>query len=66
MEAHSAPLAGRELPITTTDPRWPAAEGWVRMQQSVNGMVVHYLYNEVRPSGIRPGPVLPRVRRSRP
>jgi len=43
--------AGRKLPIEMTDPRWPASEGWVKMQQVVdagNGPVnVHYVYNEV-------------------
>lgn len=43
---------GTKLPITMNDPRWPASEGWVKMQQIVNtnavGKVcVHYVYNEV-------------------
>lgn len=33
-----------------TDPRWPASEGWVKMQQIVQtskGTInIHYLYNQ--------------------
>ena len=41
---------GTQLPITMTDPRWPASEGWVKMQQIVStskgNINVHYLYNQ--------------------
>lgn len=44
----SNPLAGRQVPIKMTDPRWPASEGWVKMQQIIgeNKTNVHYLYNK--------------------
>jgi hypothetical protein len=43
----SNPNAGKPLPIKKgmTDPRWPAAEGWVKMSQNVNGVEIHYLKN---------------------
>ena len=41
---------GTQLPITMTDPRWPASEGWVKMQQVVQtskgNINIHYLYNQ--------------------
>jgi filamentous hemagglutinin len=30
-----------------TDSRWPAADGWVKMQQIENGVNVHYVRNTV-------------------
>jgi len=39
------PAAGKQLPIKMTDPRRPAADGWVKMSQNVNGIEVHYVYN---------------------
>jgi hypothetical protein len=24
------------------DSRWPAADGWVKMEQKVNGVTIHY------------------------
>jgi filamentous hemagglutinin len=30
-----------------TDPRWPAQDGWVKMQQNINGIVIHYVYNTI-------------------
>jgi hypothetical protein len=46
MEAvQSDPAAGRVLPITMTDSRWPASEGWVKMAQYVGGVDIHYVYN---------------------
>ena len=44
-EAQSNPGAGRVLPIRMSDPRWLAEEGWMKMQQNVNGIVIHYVYN---------------------
>ncbi|SMD23507.1 hypothetical protein [Kibdelosporangium aridum] len=41
------PKAGEVLPITLKDPRWPAKDGWVKMAQEVNGVRIHYLFNEV-------------------
>lgn len=41
---------GEELIFTMTDPRWPASEGWVKMQQIVStskgDINIHYLYNQ--------------------
>jgi hypothetical protein len=44
--AKSDPSAGNVLPLTMTDPRWPASAGWVKMQQILSGVNIHYLYNE--------------------
>jgi RHS repeat-associated protein len=44
--AQANPAAGFKIPITMTDPRWPAAEGWVKMQQIIDGVNIHYVYNE--------------------
>jgi hypothetical protein len=44
-EAMSNPAAGTRLPITMTDARWPAADGWVKMSQNVNGIEIHYVQN---------------------
>lgn len=44
-QAVSNPAAGRRLPIPMTDPRWPAAEGWVKMSQNVRGVEIHYVMN---------------------
>jgi hypothetical protein len=47
-EAQSNPTAGRVLTrITMSDSRWPAEEGWVKMQQNVRGVTIHYVYNPV-------------------
>jgi len=40
------PTAGKVLTnIVMNDPRWPASDGWVKMEQVVNNVVVHYVYN---------------------
>jgi hypothetical protein len=45
-QAQSNPAAGRVITrITMSDPHWLAEEGWVKMQQNVNGVVIHYVYN---------------------
>jgi RHS repeat-associated protein len=31
--------------IVMSDPRWPAADGWVKMAQNVNGVEIHYVLN---------------------
>ena len=46
-EAVSNPAAGTRLPFEMTDPRWPAADGWVKMAQNVNGVEIHYVENTV-------------------
>lgn len=28
-------------------PRWPASQGWVKMQQVINDVVIHYNLNEL-------------------
>jgi hypothetical protein len=48
--AEADPKAGTELQITMTDPRWPASQGWVKMEQifptSTGRIIVHYVYNQ--------------------
>jgi filamentous hemagglutinin len=44
-QAMGAPLEGRQIPVPMTDPRWPAADGWVKMAQNVNGVEIHYVRN---------------------
>ena len=46
-QAKSNPRAGTRLPLQMGDPRWPASAGWVKMQQIVNGVVVHYVMNVI-------------------
>ena len=52
-QAMASPTAGRELALRMTDPRWPASEGWVKMQQVIQSggregaTNVHYLLNKV-------------------
>jgi len=42
---------GKQLPITMNDPRWPASDGWVKMQQKVStskgNVIVHYVWNSI-------------------
>ncbi len=45
--AQADPAAGRVLPITMTDARWPASDGWVKMAQNISGVEIHYVYNTV-------------------
>lgn len=44
-QAISNPQAGRTLDIPITDSRWPE-EGWVKKAQNINGVEVHYVYNQ--------------------
>jgi hypothetical protein len=50
-QALANPKAGKPLPFKMTDPRWPASEGWVKMQQIIHPggepINVHYLYNTI-------------------
>jgi filamentous hemagglutinin len=46
-EAQSDPAAGTRLPITMTDPRWPAPLGWIKMARNINGTEIHYVYNTI-------------------
>ncbi len=45
-EVRSAP-GGQIIRVTMSDARWPAADGWVKMAQNVNGVEVHYVRNTV-------------------
>ena len=53
-QVRSNPLQGAtQLPITMTDPRWPATQGWVKMQQIINHSdgtrtTIHFVYNAGR------------------
>jgi hypothetical protein len=50
-QAMSNPTAGKVLAVPMTDPRWPASEGWVKMQQMIypggDPINVHYVYNKI-------------------
>ncbi len=52
-QVKSNPLsAAKELPLKLGDDRWPALEGWVKMQSVVKNSdgsqtVIHFLYNKV-------------------
>ncbi|MFT3798381.1 RHS repeat-associated core domain-containing protein [Microbacterium sp.] len=46
-EVRSAPAGAQIQRVTMADPRWSASEGWVKMQQIVNGVNVHYVRNVV-------------------
>jgi hypothetical protein len=39
------PTAGRDTRLEMQDPRWPASDGWVKMEIKVNEIKVHYNYN---------------------
>lgn len=44
-EVLSDPLKGaKELPITMTDKRWLASDGWVKMSRNVNGVEIHLIH----------------------
>jgi hypothetical protein len=46
MTAVRAHPNGRELiAIRMNDSRWPAEQGWVKMQQTENGTTIHYVRN---------------------
>ncbi len=45
-EVMANPQKGRVLPIRMTDSRWPAAAGWVKMYQRINGIEIHYVFNK--------------------
>lgn len=51
-QVQSNPGAGTPLTrISLNDPRWPSAEGWIKMQQivptSYGDINIHYVYNQV-------------------
>lgn len=33
--------------VTMSDARWPAADGWVKMSQRVDGVEIHYVRNTI-------------------
>lgn len=39
------PQYGNRLPVTMRDSRWSADDGWVKMEQTVDGVEIHYVYN---------------------
>ncbi|MBQ9690703.1 MAG: hypothetical protein IJV62_01125 [Eggerthellaceae bacterium] len=51
-QVESNPLNGAtRLPITLRDPRWPAEDGWIKMQSIVyhsdgSKTIIHFVYNE--------------------
>jgi RHS repeat-associated protein len=47
-EVRANPAAGKELKnIKMNDSRWPASQGWVKMERQVNGVSVHYVRNTI-------------------
>lgn len=46
-EVRTAPGGTALTKLTLTDTRWPASEGWVKMQQTVNGVNIHYVRNVI-------------------
>jgi hypothetical protein len=46
-EAMSNPAAGTRLALLMNDSRWPAADGWVKMAQNINGVEIHYVRNTI-------------------
>lgn len=46
-QVKSNPLAGAtQLKFNMNDPRWPSNEGWIKMANNVNGIEIHYVYNQ--------------------
>jgi hypothetical protein len=39
------PSTETACPSKMNDPRWSAEDGWVKMEQTVNGVEIHYVYN---------------------
>ena len=33
--------------LIMTDKRWPSTEGWFKVTKNVNGVEIHYVWNEV-------------------
>ncbi|MEU4420220.1 RHS repeat-associated core domain-containing protein [Actinoplanes sp. NPDC024001] len=57
------PEAGEELwGVPQTDSRWPRSAGWVKMEQTIDGVVIHYQYqrgtgavDDLKPKDFIPG-----------
>jgi hypothetical protein len=47
VSVRSAPGGAQIARIKMTYPRWSAGDGWVKMQQVVNGVNIHYVRNTV-------------------
>lgn len=48
MTSGRADPAGAVIPrVVMSDARWPAADGWVKMQQIENGVNIHYVRNTI-------------------
>jgi filamentous hemagglutinin len=49
-QAMSRPMAGKPVPISLKDTRWPASEGWMKMEQIIypggDPVKVHYNLNK--------------------
>lgn len=49
-QVKSNPSAGHPVKLIMNDPRWPASEGWIKMQQIVHtsqgDINIHYVYNQ--------------------
>jgi hypothetical protein len=43
--AKEYPEYGDVLDVNMKDERWPASDGWVKMEMDVDGVEVHYDYN---------------------
>jgi hypothetical protein len=40
--------AGKPLTnVVMADKRWPASEGWAKMEQNINGIKIHYVVNTI-------------------
>ncbi len=46
-EVRSNPRGTPIRSMTMGDARWPAVDGWVKVKQTVNGVTIHYVLNEV-------------------
>ena len=46
-EVRNAPAGNPLTRIVMNDIRWPAADGWVKMRQVVNGVEIHYVMNTI-------------------
>lgn len=41
----SNPEGGDVLNFSMKDDRWPMSEGWIKMEQKINGVNIHYVRN---------------------
>ena len=46
-EVVSSPAGQQLTRVVMSDAQWPAADGWVKMSQNVNGVEIHYVFNTV-------------------